>query len=255
MPPDLVIIPCLSDNYSYLLHDPQTGATAVVDVPDAAPVLAMLKGRDWTLSHILITHHHSDHIDGVAEVQKATGAAVIGAAADAHRLPPLTRTVVEGDVIDVGNLALSVIEVPGHTIGHIAYHCAAAEIAFTADSLMAAGCGRLFEGTPAQMFESLAKLAALPEDTLICSGHEYTQSNIRFALSLEPDNPELILRCEATNKSRAKGVPTVPVPLYDELETNPFLRAHLPSLKAAVGMKDATDVAVFAEIRARKDRF
>lgn len=252
---ELVTIPCLADNYTYLIHDPDSGETAVVDVPEAAPILAALSDRGWTLSDIWLTHHHSDHIDGVPELRAATGALVTGAAADAHRLPPLDLALSEGGSFTIGRHAVHVIDVSGHTVGHIAFHIPDAALAFTGDSLMSAGCGRLFEGTPAQMWASLSKLAALPPDTLICSGHEYTTSNIRFALSLEPGNTDLISRSERVTKARHAGRPTVPVRLSEELATNPFLRAPLPSLKSAIGLPDATDAESFAEIRARKDRF
>jgi hydroxyacylglutathione hydrolase len=255
MPLELVTLPCRSDNYAYLVHDPDSGQTACIDVPDAAPILAALADRGWMLSDILITHHHDDHISGVAELRAATGAMVLGAAADAHRLPPLDLALSEGMTFRIGRHDVIVIEVPGHTVGHIAFHIPDAGLVFTADSLMAAGCGRLFEGTGAQMWDSLSKLARLPPETLVCSGHEYTASNIRFALSLEPDNPALISRSKAVETARAKGLPTVPSRLSDELATNPFLRVHLPQVKARVGMPDASDAAVFTEIRSRKDRF
>jgi hydroxyacylglutathione hydrolase len=252
---ELVTIPCLADNYAYLVHDAESGQTAVVDVPEAAPVLAALAERGWTLSDILITHHHWDHIDGVAAVRAATGAMVLGAAADAHRLPPLDLALTEDTSFSIGREFARVIDVPGHTLGHIAFHFPQSGLAFTADSLMAAGCGRLSEGTPAQMWASLTKLAALPANTLICSGHEYTTANLRFAATLEPGNPKLISRIAEVAANRVQGRPSVPVPLSTELETNPFLRAHLPALKTAVGLPDADDVTVFAEIRARKDKF
>jgi len=255
MPLDLVTIPCLTDNYAFLIHDPASGETAVIDVPDAAPVLAALRQRGWTLSQILITHHHSDHIQGVADLRAATGATVAGNAADAHRLPPLDLALHPGQTVQVGGETGSVIDVPGHTIGHIAYSFPEAGLVFTADSLMACGCGRLFEGTAAQMWDSLSALARLPPETLVCSGHEYTASNARFALSLEPDNVALISRNAAIAAARQNGQPTVPSRLSEELATNPFLRAHLPGIKAGLGLAEASDAAVFAEIRARKDRF
>ncbi len=255
MPLELVTIACRTDNYAYLVHDAASGQTAVVDVPDAAPILAALKARDWTLSDILITHHHDDHIAGVQALRAATGAMVLGAAADAHRLPPLDLSLTETSTFSIGDEFVRVIDVPGHTAGHIAYHFADSGLAFTADSLMAGGCGRLFEGTPAQMSESLSKLAALPQETLICSGHEYTAANLRFAASLEPDNPALILRTEEVTQARREGRFTVPSRLSDELATNPFLRAALPHMKAAVGLPNSDAATVFAEIRARKDKF
>ncbi len=255
MPLELVTIPCLADNYAYLIHDPDTSQTAVIDVPEAGPILAALDARQWRLTHILITHHHDDHIQGVDTLRARTGAMVLGASADAHRLPRLDLALTEADSFSVGTEIARVIEVPGHTIGHIAFHFPESHLLFTADSLMAGGCGRLFEGTPRQMHASLQKLALLPLETLVCSGHEYTASNLRFALTLEPDNPQLISRSAEVASLRTQGRPTVPSSLATELATNPYLRANLPALKTAVGLPDADDVTVFAEIRARKDKF
>jgi len=251
MPLELVTIPCLTDNYAYLLHDAASGHTTLIDVPEAAPILQALAARNWQLDQILLTHHHADHIQGVPEVAAATNATVIGAKADAHRLPPLTRSVAEGDTIAIGPETAEVLDVSGHTVGHLAFILPG--YAFTADSLMAGGCGRLFEGTPAMMWQSLAKLAALPPDTLICSGHEYTTANLRFAATVDPANPALQDRIAATAAARATNTPTVPSLLSLELATNPFLRA--PALKASLGMATATDAEAFGEIRARKDRF
>ena len=255
MPLDLVTVPCLKDNYAFLIHDDASGQTAVVDVPDAAPVQQALAARGWVLSDILVTHHHADHIDGVAALKAATGAMVVGNAADAHRLPPLDLALDPGMTFTLGAEVVHVVDVPGHTVGHVAFHIPSARLAFTADSLMALGCGRLFEGTPAQMWASLSRLAALDPATLICSGHEYTASNGRFALTIEPGNPALQARVAAIAAARAAGRATVPSLLSLELATNPFLRAHLPAVKAAIGMPLADDVESFAEIRARKDRF
>ena len=255
MPLHLVTIPCLADNYAYLIHDGETGQTAVIDVPEPGPILAALSAHQWRLTDILITHHHDDHIQGVEALRTATGAMVLGAAVDAHRLPRLDLALDEATTFSIGTEVARVIDVPGHTLGHIAFHFPQSHLCFTADSLMAGGCGRLFEGTARQMHASLAKLAALPPETLICSGHEYTASNLRFAATLEPDNPQLISRAAEVAAKRAKGLPTVPVPLSVELATNPYLRAHLPALKTAVGLPDSDDVTVFAEIRARKDKF
>ena len=236
---ELVTIPCLKDNYAYLLHDAATGHTTLIDAPEAAPILQTLTARNWTLTQILLTHHHSDHIQGVPELVAATGAAVLGAKADAHRLPPLARALTEGDTVEIGPETAHILDVSGHTVGHIAIVLPG--YAFTADSLMAGGCGRLFEGTPDQMWTSLTKLAALPPDTLICSGHEYTTANLAFAATIEPTNTALHTRIAATATARAAGLPTVPSPLALELATNPFLRAK--------------DAATFATIRALKDRF
>ncbi|SFS19363.1 hydroxyacylglutathione hydrolase [Yoonia litorea] len=250
---ELVVVPCLQDNYAYLVHNEETGETALVDAPEAAPIQAALDARGWTLTDILITHHHGDHVDGVDELRK--GARVIGAAADASRLPPLDRKVSEGDILEVVGCSTHVFDVPGHTIGHIAFYMPTGGYAFTADSLMALGCGRLFEGSPLSMWDSLQKLRALPDDTLICSGHEYTAANARFALTIEPDNASLILRAKGIESARAAGEFTVPSTLAEEKRTNPFLRADLPQLKAAIGMPDASAVDVFTEVRQRKDRF
>jgi hydroxyacylglutathione hydrolase len=255
MPLELVTIPCLADNYAYLVKGPGAGEVALIDAPDAAPIIAALDARGWQLGAILITHHHGDHVAGVEELRRRYDAKVVGPAAEASKLPPLDRAVREGDTGGSGDFRSVVIEVPGHTLGHVAYHFPAAGLAFTADSLMAGGCGRVFEGTPAQMYASLKKLAALPPETLICSGHEYTEANLRFAATLEPGNPALISRMAEVAALRDQGRPTLPVPLSTELATNPYLRAHLPAVKAAVGKPDADDVTVFTEIRARKDKF
>ena len=255
MPLELVTIPCLTDNYAYLIRDKATGETALVDVPEAAPILAELAARGWRLDKIFLTHHHHDHIQGTDELVQATGASVYGAQADAHRLPPLDTALIEGQTVQVGGEAGTVIDVSGHTLGHIAFHFPGSALVFTADSLMACGCGRLFEGSGPQMWTSLSKLAHLPPETLVCSGHEYTASNARFALSLEPDNQALISRDAAIADARDKGQPTVPSRLSEELATNPFLRASLPQMKARLGLAEASDAAVFTEIRARKDRF
>lgn len=255
MPLDLVTIPALRDNYAYLLHDPVSGSTAVIDVPEAAPIDAALTARGWTLSEVWLTHHHDDHIQGVEALLAKHPAKVTGAAADAHRLPPLDRAVAEGDTFEFGGETVEIYDVSGHTIGHIAFHVPNSEIVFTADSLMALGCGRVFEGTASQMWDSLSKLAALPSQTTVCSGHEYTANNAKFALTIEPDNTALISRSENIAKARADGIATVPSLLSDELATNPFLRASLASVKARLNMQDASDAEVFAEIRQRKDNF
>jgi hydroxyacylglutathione hydrolase len=255
MPLEIVTIPCLKDNYAFLAHDKATGQTAVVDVPEAAPIIAALKQRGWTLSHVLLTHHHWDHVDGLAALLADHPATVIGAAADAHRLPPLDIAVAEGDMITIGSDTGTVMDVSGHTLGHVAFHFPASSVVFTADSLMAMGCGRLFEGTPAQMYASLAKLAALPPETLVCSGHEYTASNAKFALTIEPGNVALISRVEKIETARAQGRPTVPSLLSTERATNPFLRSDSPEIQANVGLSGADPVTVFTEVRRRKDSF
>ncbi len=252
---DILTIPCLSDNYAYLAHDSATGETALIDAPEAGPILAALDESGWTLSHVLITHHHADHVDGLSGILARHPATVIGAKADEHRLPDLDVSVTEGDTLTIGGETAHVIDVSGHTVGHIAFHFPQSGVVFTADSLMALGCGRVFEGTMEQMWKSLSKLAALPPETKIYSGHEYTAANARFALSIDPQNSDLISRSKAVDAARTENRPTVPSTLSEELATNPFLRASDPGLKAELGMSSASDAEVFAEIRTRKDNF
>ena len=251
---EIVTVPCRSDNYAFLLRD-GSGSVALVDAPEAAPIKAALEERGWGLDQILLTHHHGDHVEGVPDLVSTYGAKVVGGKADAHRLPPLDDAVEEGDTVRVGEETGHVLDVSGHTVGHIAFHFPESAAAFTADSLMALGCGRVFEGTFDQMWGSLSKLAALPPETLICSGHEYTAANAKFALTIEPDNPALKARVADISERRAKGKPTVPSRLSTELETNPFLRAGDAGVKSLLGMDAASDADVFAEIRRRKDNF
>jgi len=255
MPLEIVTIPCLSDNYAFLAHDAASGQTALVDAPEPGPILAELEARGWTLSQVLLTHHHWDHVDGLAGILQKHPARVIGAATDAHRLPPLDLQVGEGDTFEIGGEPVQVLDVSGHTVGHIAFYMPESAAVFTADSLMALGCGRLFEGTPPQMWASLCKLAALPDETIVCSGHEYTQSNAKFAVTIDPDNAALQQRVADIDRSRAAGQPTVPSTLALEKATNPFLRAADPAIQAHLDMENSDPAAVFAEIRARKDRF
>ncbi len=252
---EIVTIPCRTDNYAFLLRDQATGKVALVDVPESYPIQKALQDRGWKLDMVLLTHHHYDHVDGLPELVEEYHPQVIGAKADANRLPPLDLALNEGDTFTVGETEGHIIDVSGHTIGHIAFHFPTAKAVFTADSLMALGCGRLFEGTPEMMWASLSKLAALPVDTLVYSGHEYTASNAKFALTVEPENTALQARSADITAKRAAGIPTVPSTLKEELATNPFLRAHLPEMKTAVGMETASDVEVFAAIRKQKDDF
>ncbi|MBV7410415.1 hydroxyacylglutathione hydrolase [Maritimibacter sp. DP1N21-5] len=251
----LVTIPCRADNYAFLVHDEDTGETALFDAPEAAPILAGLDARGWRLTDIFLTHHHGDHIEGVPELLAVHDARVIGAGHDKHRLPDLDLAVAPDEIVNFSNHDVQVLAADGHTIGHVAYYMPDAGAAFTGDSLMALGCGRLFEGTPEQMWETLTTLAALPDETLICSGHEYTASNARFALSVEPQNPDLIARAEATTAMRERGEFTVPSTLSLEKATNPFLRAYLPQMKEAIGQENDSDAEVFAAIRRAKDNF
>lgn len=255
MPHELVTIPCLNDNYAFLLRDKTSGEVALIDAPEPGPILAELETRGWTLSQIWLTHHHWDHIDGLPGILEKHPAKVIGAQADAERLPPLDIAVTEGDHVTLGDLSAQIIDVSGHTVGHIAFYVPAAQTVFTADSLMALGCGRLFEGKPAQMWESLQKLRDLPAQTVVASGHEYTASNAKFALTVDPENEDLISRAATIEAARRAGEATVPSLLSLEIATNPFLRPDDASIRRTLGMPNATDTDVFTEIRARKDKF
>ena len=234
-------VPILSDNYAWLLRDSATGATAIVDPAEPKPVIAALEQAGGQLDLILLTHHHADHIAGTDEVRARFGAKVVGAAADAHRLPKLDQAVREGDAVGLGNAQAQVIDTPGHTRGQINFYFPDGPLLLSGDTLFSLGCGRLIEGTAAEMFASLRKLAALPADTLVCCGHEYTESNARFALHVDPDNAALRARVAQAKQQRANGQPTVPSSMRDELAANPFLRAP--------------DVARFAALRAQKDKF
>lgn len=246
----------LSDNYVYLLHEPDSGATAAVDPAVAAPVLERLAARGWQLTHILITHHHGDHIGGVPDLVRQTGCAVVGASRDADRLPPLTIEVGEGDTFLLGGAAAMVLAVPGHTSGHLAFWFPDSHALFCGDTLFSLGCGRLFEGSAAELWESLRKLRDLPEETLVYCGHEYTAANGRFARLVERDNPALLARVAEVESLRARGRPTLPSRLLVERAANPFLRVDEPTVARAVGMPPGTDpVRVLAEIRRRKDVF
>ncbi|SER72369.1 hydroxyacylglutathione hydrolase [Tranquillimonas rosea] len=256
MPLQIETIPCRTDNYAFLIHCEESGETALVDAPEAAPILAALERNDWKLSHVFITHHHADHVEGLDGLKaEYPDLRVVGAADDAHRLPPLDMAVKDGDKFSFADETVEVVDVSGHTVGHIAFHLPDEKAAFTADSLMALGCGRVFEGTPEMMWDSLSRLAALPKETIIHSGHEYTMTNARFALTIEPENEALKARAKSVEAAREQGLPTVPSLLSEELDTNPFLRAHLNEVKRAISMEGAGDAEVFAEIRRRKDQF
>ena len=247
---------CLKDNYGVLIHDSDTGATAAIDAPDGAAVVAAAKEKGWTITELLVTHHHLDHTQGIPDVRAAFPAVrVVGPAKEAARIVGLDVTVGEGDFLKIGSLEASVIETPGHTAGHIVYYFEEDEVAFCADTLFALGCGRVFETPLPVMWASLCKLAALPAETQVYCGHEYTEANARFALTIEPDNALLKERAEWIVALRREGKPTVPTTIAIELATNPFLRAEQASVQAALGMTGADPAAVFSEIRTRKDKF
>jgi hydroxyacylglutathione hydrolase len=255
MPLEIVQIPVLNDNYVYLLRDPDSGDVGVVDPAVPEPVLAELERRGWTLTHILNTHHHGDHVGGNLALKQATGCTIIGPEADAERIPGIDIAVGDNEGIDLGHQHARVFDVPGHTRGHIAYWFAGSKALFCGDTLFALGCGRLFEGSPAQMWGSLQKFLALPDDTRVYCAHEYTESNARFAVTVEPDNAALTARHAEIRTLRAAGKPTVPSTIGEERATNPFLRPDSAGLRATLGMQGADDVAVFAETRKRKDGF
>ena len=249
------LVPCLSDNYAYLVHEPETNSVAVVDPSEAAPVFAALDRHKLKLTHILNTHHHFDHTGGNLELKERTGARVVGPRADRERIPGIDEEVGEGDTRALGKAKAKIFDIPAHTKGHIAFWFEADKAVFTGDTMFAMGCGRLFEGTPAQMWSSLSKLAALPPDTRVYCGHEYTLSNGRFAVTLEPNNQALKKRMTEVERLRAEGKSTIPSTIGLERETNPFLRPTSGELRRALGLDTADLVEVFAETRRRKDVF
>jgi hydroxyacylglutathione hydrolase len=246
-------VPCLSDNYAYILFDPAGGFCAVVDPSEADPVRRALGTRK--LTHILNTHHHPDHIGGNGALKAAFGAKIIAAAKDTHRIADIDEKVSEGDTVHLGGHSAKVMEIPAHTTGHIAYWFEKDRAVFTGDTMFLMGCGRLFEGTPLMMHTSLGRLAALPAETRVYCGHEYTESNGRFALAVEPDNADLAARMNDVRAARAAGKPTVPATMAVEKKTNPFLRTDSAAIRNTLNMADASDVDVFAELRKRKDSF
>jgi hydroxyacylglutathione hydrolase len=252
---DVRLSPCLSDNYAVLLHDAKSGAVAVVDAPEAKPIVAALERENWRLTHVLVTHKHSDHIGGIPELKQRYGATVIGPRAEAGSIPTLDKQVAEPDAVEVGSLRARVFDTPGHTAGHICYWFEKERLLFSADTLFALGCGRPFERPAPVLWDSLLKLRRLPDETSVYCGHEYTLSNARFSVTVDPDNKALKDRLASVEKARAASQPTVPSRLGDEKATNPFLRADDPAVAAAVGMKGKDAAAVFTELRERKNNF
>ena len=248
-------LPILADNYIYLIREPSSGAVGVVDPAGVTPVLRESERLGWKITHIFNTHHHQDHVGGNYELKWLTGCKVVGPAADDRRIPGIDIRVKDGDTFRFGDTGAQVIFVPGHTTGHIAYWFRDSNALFCGDTLFSIGCGRLFEGTAEQMWQSLLRLRALPPETRVFCAHEYTQSNIQFALTVDPRNEALARRAAEVKAARARGLPTVPSLMVDEVAANPFLRADHPELAAAVGMTGQDAVEVFAEIRRRKDVF
>jgi len=255
MPAETRIFICRSDNYGVLLHDPESGATAAIDAPEAAPIEAALKASGWRLTDILVTHHHADHTDGIPALKQKHKCRVVAPAAEAAKIPAVDETVREGDKVKVGSLVGNVLETPGHTLGHISYWFHGDRLAFVGDTLFSIGCGRVIEGTPEQMWRSLVKLRDLPNETEFYCGHEYTAANIKFARTIEPNNKDLAAREAEAKQEIAAGRPTIPVTIAEEKLANPFLRADVPEVAAGIGMAGKPAAEVFAEIRARKNKF
>lgn len=247
---------CLDDNFGLLAHDPASGATLCLDAPEAGPILFALSQRQWVLTDIALTHHHHDHIGATAALkQQFPQARVTGAKKDAHRLPPLDHPVGEGDFLPIGDSGAQVFETPGHTLGHLSFYFENENVVAVGDTLFSLGCGRVMEGTMPMMHETLMRLADLPGETQVYCGHEYTQANARFALTVDPDNALLVERAQEVEILRAADKFTLPTTIARERETNPFLRAHNPQLQHALGYDNADPVAVFADLRERKNRF
>jgi hydroxyacylglutathione hydrolase len=252
---DIRLFNCLSDNFGFLVHDPATGSTAAIDAPEAGPIIAALDAAGWTLTDILVTHHHPDHTGAIPELKEKYRCRVTAPALEAEKIPLVDVAVRDGDCVRVGECEARVIGTPGHTLGQVAYWFAADDAVFVGDTLFSIGAGRVFEGSYAMMWDSLKKLRALPDATRIYCGHEYTESNIRFALTIEPDNAALKARAAEAATQRAAGNPTVPTRMDAERRANPFLRADVAEVATALGMADQSAETVFAEIRERKNKF
>ncbi|MFZ5792548.1 MAG: hydroxyacylglutathione hydrolase [Pseudomonadota bacterium] len=252
---EIALVPLLRDNYGYLLHEPASALTGVVDPSESQPVLEAAAARGWRLTHVLNTHHHADHCGGNRGIKAATGARVVGPAYDRARIPEIDEAVDEASGFRFGRLAARVLFIPGHTRGHIAFWFESAHALFCGDTLFSLGCGRLFEGDPPTMWGSLSKLKALPGETRIYCGHEYTEANARFALTVDPDNEALKARAAEVKALRAQGRPTIPSTMESERAANPFLRADDPAIARRLGLEGAPAHEVFGEIRRRKDSF
>lgn len=244
-----------SDNFGYLLHDTATGRTAALDVPEAAAIKTALAHRGWTLTDIFITHHHIDHVEGIAELKAEFGTRVVGPKGEADKIAGLDELVSGGDTVSLGETVFQIYDAPGHTLGHIVYHDTAGKHLFTADALFSLGVGRMFEGTPGPMWAGVKALRELPDDTLVYCGHEYTESNARFALSIDPDNVALQKRAAEVTELRKAGKATIPFLLGEDKAANPFLRADAPELAKHYGLEGADAAEVFAAIRKGKDTF
>ena len=244
--------PCLSDNYGYLIHDPASGETAAIDTPDGKEYLRQAEAKGWTITQIWNTHWHPDHAGGNKDIVEATGAKVF-APKEVERIAAIDIEVQHGDTVSLGDMTAKVIDVGGHTHGHIAYHMPDEGVAFVGDSVFALGCGRMFEGNPEQFWASLERVKALPPETTLYCAHEYTQANAAFALHADPDNEALRDYAEEIAEKRSQNLPTVPMGLARELETNPFLRADDPALRAKWGGN--TPAETFAALREAKDNF
>lgn len=254
-PLELEVFPCRSDNFGVLVHDPESGLTASIDAPEEKPIVEAAARRGWTITHIFTTHHHTDHVEANLALKEKLGLEIIGPVNEAVAIPGLDRTVADGDEFHFGDHLVRVIETPGHTAGHICFHFPDDKILFAADTLFALGCGRLFERSASDMWSSLQKLAVLPDETAIYFGHEYTLSNARFALTIDPDNERLKTRAAEIEALRADGKSTIPTMMGLEKETNPFLRPADPAIRRNLIMEGKTNEEVFAEIRKRKDNF
>lgn len=252
---EIVQIPLLKDNYSYLVHDTESGLTAVVDPAEPEPVLNALSKRGWTLTHLLNTHHHGDHVSGNHLLKRATHCRIYGPSHPGEPIPDLDVAIGEGDRIEWGRHAIEVLAVPGHTQGHVAFWLDETHILFCGDTLFAMGCGRLLGGTAEQLWMSLDRLRRLPDDSLIYCAHEYTEANGRFALTIEPGNSALQVRMQAVAATREQGLSTLPTRLDQERATNPFLRWESPEIRQTLGMEDASPLEVFTALRRRKDAF